>query len=618
MKYSYIFSIILSCCISVEQQKIDVLVVGGSASGTAAGIQAARMGCRTLIIEETTWLGGMLTAAGVSAIDGNERLPAGIFGEFRDSLANYYGGLGALRTGWVSSVLFEPSVGNRIFKNMTYKEPNLTVRFETSLVSIERKQDMWYMTLNSGGKLIQVKAPIVIDATELGDVAKLCGVNYDIGMESSEVTHEAIAPAKANNIVQDLTYVAVLKDYGHDVTIPRPSDYDSTVFACACRNVLCISPKEPDRTLWDVKAMISYGKLPNNKYMINWPLEGNDYYINILEMTAKERKEELQEAKNFTMHFLYFIQHELGLNTLGLADDEYPTADKLPLIPYHRESRRIVGKVRFTLPYITAPYSQALPLYRTNIAVGDYPIDHHHARYKGEEVLPDLHFSPVPSYGLPLGTLIPDGVQGLIVAEKSISVSNIVNGATRLQPVVMQIGQAAGTLAAVAVQKSVDIEKVSVREVQHVILAGNGYLMPYLDVPLGTPLFKVYQRIGATGILKGEGKSEGWSNQTWLRSDAPLLSAELDGLQAIYPNVSLKSLPPVVKTRDALALISEIAYSENRALDDLESRVKQIFAKYELGDVKMNEPIKRGAFAALIDELLEPFSKNVELHGGFR
>ena len=32
---------------------------------------------------------------------------------------------------------------------------------------------------------------------------------------------------------------------------------------------------------------------------------------------------------------VYFLQHELGFNTLGLADDEYPTADKLPFIPYH-------------------------------------------------------------------------------------------------------------------------------------------------------------------------------------------------------------------------------------------------------------------------------------------
>ena len=133
------------------------------------------------------------------------------------------------------------------------------------------------------------------------------------------------------------------------------------------------------------------------------------------------------------------MQKELGMNTLGLADDEYPTEDLLPFIPYHRESRRIHGLVRFTENYIREPYTQKYKLYRTTIAVGDYPIDHHHKRYTGKEQLPDLSFYPIPSYGLPLGTLIPRDVEDLIVAEKSISVSNIVNGTTRLQPVVLQI-----------------------------------------------------------------------------------------------------------------------------------------------------------------------------------
>ena len=185
--------------------------------------------------------------------------------------------------------------------------------------------------------------------------------------------------------------------------------------------------------------MLNYGKLPGGKYMINWPIEGNDYYLNIINMSPSERDDALQAAKDFTRGFVYFMNTELGMNTLNFADDEFPTADSLPLIPYHRESRRLHGKVRFTLPHITEPYSQAQPLYRTAIAVGDYPVDHHHARYTGSEELPNLYFHPVPSFGLPLGVMLPESgnPSNLIVAEKSISVSNIVNGTTRLQPVVL-------------------------------------------------------------------------------------------------------------------------------------------------------------------------------------
>jgi alkyl hydroperoxide reductase subunit AhpF len=45
-----------------QTRRVDVLVVGGGAGGTASGIQAARSGARTLIVESTPWLGGMLMA----------------------------------------------------------------------------------------------------------------------------------------------------------------------------------------------------------------------------------------------------------------------------------------------------------------------------------------------------------------------------------------------------------------------------------------------------------------------------------------------------------------------------------------------------------------------------
>ena len=65
--------------------KYDVVVIGGGTGGTAAAIEAARNGVSVLIIEQSPWLGGMLTSAGVSAVDGNYRLRGGIFAEFSDS-----------------------------------------------------------------------------------------------------------------------------------------------------------------------------------------------------------------------------------------------------------------------------------------------------------------------------------------------------------------------------------------------------------------------------------------------------------------------------------------------------------------------------------------------------
>ena len=603
----------LSCSRSIDSE-VDVLVIGGGASGVTAGIQASRMGVPTLIVEETPWLGGMLTSAGVSAIDGNYNLPAGLWGEFKERLAQHYGGLDSLKTGWVSNVLFEPSVGNEIFGVMTDAENHLTVWREARLKSLKRDGDVWYATVATEGKPDRVvKARVVIDATELGDVAKLCGAKYDVGMESRDVTHEDVAPEKANNIVQDITYVAILKDYHRDVTIPRPEGYDSTEFVCCCANELCINPKEPDR-VWSRDMMITYGKLPNDKYMINWPIEGNDYYVNLIEMTPEERKAALDKAKHYTMCFIYFMQHQLGLNTLGIADDEFPTADKLPFIPYHRESRRIHGVVRYDLNHMTHPYDQQQKLYRTSIAVGDYPVDHHHTRYKGEEELPNLYFHPVPSFGVPLGALVPHDVDGLIVAEKSISVSNIANGSTRLQPVVMQIGQAAGALASLAVKQNCEVRNVPVRDVQDAILAAGGYLQPYLDVASHDARFKAYQRIGSTGILKGEGKNVGWSNQTWLRADTLLLASELDGLSELYPrwkNEAAGNTPVTVEA--AVDIIAKVSGKEAAAIT---AEAEKAWKDYGMGEWQPQRNILRGEWAVLLDRILDPFhAKTVDMTG---
>lgn len=599
-------------CTHSNETRVDVLVIGGGASGVTSGIQAARMGANTLILEETEWLGGMLTSAGVSAIDGNYNLPSGLWGEFKDRLTNYYGGLDSLKTGWVSNVLFEPSVGNQILHEMVAQEKNLSVWNQAFLEEVKREGNCWIAKVKTKENTIkEIRAKVMIDATELGDIAQLCGVTYDIGMESRHDTNEDIAPEKENNIVQDITYVAILKDYGKDVTIQRPEGYDPKEFACACASEVCTTPKEPNR-VWSKDMMLTYGKLPNKKYMINWPIEGNDYYINLIEMTPVERTKALEYAKHYTMCFVYFIQHELGYNTLGLADDEYPTADKLPFIPYHRESRRIHGLVRFTLNDVSAPYTQPDKLYRTCIAVGDYPVDHHHTRYQGYEELPNLYFHPIPSYGLPLGTLIPQGVDGLIIAEKSISVSNIINGSTRLQPVVLQIGQAAGALAALSVKDNVPVSEVPVRDVQNAILNANGYLLPYLDVPVSDPKFKPYQRIGSTGILKGIGKNVEWSNQTWLRADTLLLSSELEGLTEIYPvakNLLTPDQDSVLTIQQAVTLIDKIAKAENVSYS--QQQVESVWKDFCLKDFNVNRAILRGEMAILLDQILDPFNKKI-------
>ena len=135
--------------------------------------------------------------------------------------------------------MFEPSAGNRIFSEMAAAEPGLTVLRNARVEQVKRRGERWLISVRTTGGMIRYSSAILIDATELGDISKMCGVKYDLGMDSRYDTGEDIAPERANNIVQDLTYVAVLKDYGREVPMSGPEGYDPSLFACSCINPVC-------------------------------------------------------------------------------------------------------------------------------------------------------------------------------------------------------------------------------------------------------------------------------------------------------------------------------------------------------------------------------------------
>jgi len=598
----------LTACVSREQTKhTDVLIIGGTTSGFSAGLQSARLNVPTLIVEETPWLGGMMTAAGVSATDGNHRLNSGIWNEFRDKLRSHYGGEAALSTGWVSNTQFEPHIGDSIFKSMASAENQLSVIYGYHLTGIIKDGNKVTGAIfeNEQKERLTVHARVVIDATDLGDGLAMAGAAYDLGMEAKSVTGEENAPDLANNIVQDLTWAAVLKDYGTgaDKTIEKPKNYNPEIFRGSCAMTV-------DSVLIDCQKMLDYGRLPNNKFMINWPRHGNDIYLNVVEMDWSQRREELKKAKERTLSFVYYIQTELGYKNLGLADDEFPTDDKLAFVPYHREGRRLRGIQRLTINHILDIY-KGEPYYRTGISVGDYPVDHHHACNPDA---PEIKFPAVPSFNIPLGALIPAEIDGLIVSDKAISVSNIINGSTRLQPCVLLTGQAAGALAALSVQSNQDVREINIRKVQQTLLDAGAYLMPLIDVNPSDQEFQAIQRVTASGILKVKGESYKWANRTWFYPDTTITVKEFsEGLNAFDSKVNMAMDQSVLTIGKASGLFSAFLNRDTSAeIQKIwESRMNRKF------DIKLE--LTKSELSVLVDELIHPFEfKTIGFDGNWR
>lgn len=598
-----------------SQNQVDILIIGGGAGGTSAGIQAARMGAKVQIIEATPWLGGMLTSAGVSAIDGNHEMPSGIWGEFRQKLRDHYGGAKALATGWVSHTLFEPSIGNKILQEMA-DIPNLDIALNAVYTDVKKDGAGWMVTYKQKGKKYTISTKILIDATEIGELLPLIGADFRLGMDSKSDTGETEAPEKANNIVQDLTYVLILEDVSKDPDLRRgkkglvkkPKNYDPKAYECACKR----EDGEMFGGVSSCEQMLNYGKLPNNKYMMNWPNCGNDFYVDWPNMTKAERQKKIEEAKQFTQGFVYFIQNELGYKNLRVAE-EFPTKDNFPMIPYDREARRVKGKTFLTVDHLERPYD--FNLYKTGVAVGDYPIDHHRDKNPGGTPEIDFINIRVSSYNIPLGSLVPESTENFIVAEKNISVSNIVNGASRLQPVVLGIGQAAGALAATSIRKNKKPAEVSIRKVQNALLESNAYLMPFIDVKSDDEGFTSIQRIGASRILKGVGIPYKWANQTWFYPDQIVSEYEWkQGILPYYPELEKVPASGIGITLPFIISIVQVI-NPDYPTTSIQKNWKSWYIEQPLDE---KTSLNRRTVSILTDKILNPFQQEIDFDGNLK
>ncbi|ASC70638.1 tRNA uridine 5-carboxymethylaminomethyl modification enzyme MnmG [Halomicronema hongdechloris C2206] len=252
----------------------DVLVVGGGTGGTAAAIQAARRGVRTVLISEFSWLGGMLTSAGVSAPDGNElaTLQTGLWGSFLRALETWQPG--GLDHGWVSFFTYEPHQGAAILATWAKALPQLTWIAGQKPLEVLRQGDR---VTGVRFDTVAVMAPVVLDGTELGDLLALGQVPYRWGWESHSLWQEPSAPQSLDLSlvrcypVQAPTWVAMLQDYGDGEIAPAiapPERYDEAAFEQAWQGY------GPERFL-------NYGRLSASRFMLNWPQHGNDYGIGL-------------------------------------------------------------------------------------------------------------------------------------------------------------------------------------------------------------------------------------------------------------------------------------------------------------------------------------------------
>lgn len=522
--------------------EFDVAVVGAGCGGAAAAIQAARLGMEVAVVEESDWVGGQMTGGGVSTMDDVRRTRTGIYGEFLRRASAYYD---ARETPvntcyWGSDTFaFEPWVAQMTLLDMMRKAGGVSLFMKTRVLEAKMKGGaVRAALLDKDGEKIELRAKVFIDATEAGDFIPLTGARYRAGHGDSS--------GEIDGVIQDITYVAVIKRYPAGVPEElkfrhRPPHYEE--YAPKFREIIAADGGSwPGDAPFNINVFKAYRGMPDisnpasplidcgrpetwpliTRSAVNWANDYPHHRGGLDGMPARYledkeyRREADREAMAKTLCFLFYMQNELGMSDWSvddrqgyggwfgndwrewdeMPDDFEPILRHFPPFPYIRESRRIAGVETMTVKDVIRDMKlgRTLETKSNAIALGEYPTDIHGLRDKellDRDLDEDAAIIPPDTewkgglFQIPIGALIPEKVDGLLAAEKNISVSRIVNGSTRLQPVTMLTGQAAGALAAVSVREGVRPRDVRAIDVQSPLLDARDRLSLYRfdDVP---------------------------------------------------------------------------------------------------------------------------------------
>jgi hypothetical protein len=522
--------------------KADVIVYGGTSSAVTTAVQVARMGRSVIVVSPDKHLGG-LSSSGLGFTDtGNKEVIGGLAREFYQLIYQHYQDPeswnwqkqseygnrgqgnpaidGENRTMWI----FEPHAAEEAFEKLISKDNIIVYREEL----LNRENGI----IKKNGNIISIetlsgkvfKGRVFVDATYEGDLMASAGVSYRIGRESNSEYNEEwngvqkgvfhhghyfkdnIDPYKipgdpSSGLVPRISMetpgengtgdkkiqaycfrLCLTKVPENKIPITKPEGYDSTQYELLARL---------SDTRWN-EFFGKYDPIPNFKTDVNnhGPMSFDNIGMNwdYPDASYERRREIIKEHEIYQKGLLYFMATDPRLpagvretmNQWGFAKDEFKDNGNWPYNIYVRESRRMSGEYVMTENDVLG--KRKVP---ESIGMGSYTMDSHNVqRYVTPEGFVqnegDLGVSAKQPYQIDLGSIIPKREEcGNLLVPVCVSSSHIAFGSIRMEPVFMILGQSAGTVASMSIEKKKSIHYLSYDEIKTRLMA-DGQILEYL------------------------------------------------------------------------------------------------------------------------------------------
>jgi hypothetical protein len=397
--------------VDMDPVKYDVIVCGAGSAGYSAAIAAARAGAKTLLIEEDSVPGGAAVDMCVCSFSQGPVIE-GLHGEVCDRLAAidpYY------KKEKPDAVFMPFSLVSVLFQ--MFQESGVNYLGNAKIVNVSKKAGavrsvMVYSPAAGRNGYKEYCGKVFIDATGNADIAFAAGAPYRFGREAASEFGEKFAPANADKVIQKVTWMFIVDAF-----------------------------RTPDKPA-------AWCEIGDNKYLI-WgssercadPLDPA-HLAKANQASWQEMRRKFDEFENIGYRPIY-IPPKVGVRETRRIDGEY-------MLNYND---LINGRV----------FDDAIC--RAKRIIDSWEPE-------GNPMHRDPDACRVPMYTIPYRSLLPKNVEDLLVAGRCISATHVANSSARIQPICSMIGQAAGTAAALAVEKQISPRRVSIQELQKRLRSG--------------------------------------------------------------------------------------------------------------------------------------------------
>lgn len=441
------------------KEKYDLIVVGSGPGGFPAAIVAARAGLSVLVIERNPFFGGLMSSGlpPLAIIDRSGRkVIKGFAEEFMSRLREIGAATDDLRAPIQNSLTYMNMSWVRIMINEMFLENNVDSMLYSELKSVSVVNDkVTGVSVFCRGKEYSFDASMIIDATGDADCAFLAG--------AETVKGEHLQPATLTFDVENID-IDEFAEYAksHPETILLPASFpgisqdpalfgrDKT-FATMCFFDLIEKAKENGD--WT---------LPRNMIDFTHQKNTDRGYFNVTRAINLDstNQEQFIEGEKICEHQIFEIMSFLRKYCPGF--ENCTLGQVMPYLGI-RESRRIVGKKTLREDILST-----LPIPDDTVAMAGYNVDIHGQTSGVMTMLPVER-----AIGIPLGCLIPEKIDNLIMSGRAISVDQTIFAMTRVMSTCMAVSEAAGVTAVIAAKNGITTSMVDADEVR-AILKKNG------------------------------------------------------------------------------------------------------------------------------------------------